>query len=68
MPRYQAVAREIVLYEVFFEADDDAAAEQFANELETVEFDYVEGDWEVVAVQAIPEPKPDPKQNQLTLF
>jgi hypothetical protein len=51
------------------EAEDDEAAKQFGSEMDPQEFEYLDGgEWEIVDVQLIPEPKPDLKKNQLNLF
>jgi hypothetical protein len=69
MPRYQVITREIQYYIVQVEAEDDEAAKQVGSEMDPQEFEYLDGgEWEIVDVQLIPEPKPDLKKNQLNLF
>jgi hypothetical protein len=69
MSRYQVIAREIQYYIAQVEAEDDEAAKQVGSEMDPQEFEYLDGgEWEIVDVQLIPEPKPDLKKNQLNLF
>ena len=60
MPRYRVITREIQYYIVQVEAEDDEAAKQIGSEMDPQEFEYLDGgEWEIVDVQLIPEPKPD---------
>ena len=69
MPRYRVITREIQYYIVQVEAEDDESAKQVGSEMDPQEFEYLDGgEWEIVDVQLIPEPKPDLKKNQLNLF
>jgi hypothetical protein len=69
MPRYHVIAREIQFYFAQVDAEDDKAAEQIGNELDAQEFQYLDGgQWEIVEVQLISEPKRDLSKNQLNLF
>ena len=69
MPRYRVITREIQYYIVQVEAEDDETAKQIGSEMDPQEFEYLDGgEWEIVDVQLIPEPKPDLKKNQLNLF
>jgi hypothetical protein len=69
MPRYHVIAREVQFYVAQVDAEDDEAAKQIGNEMEAQEFEYLDGgEWEIVDIQLIPEPKPDLRKNQLNLF
>ena len=69
MSRYQVIAREIQYYIAQVEAEDDEAAKQVGSEMDPQEFEYLDGgEWEIVSVELMPEPKPDLKKKQLNLF
>jgi hypothetical protein len=69
MPHYHIIGREIQYYIAKVEAEDEEGAKQIGSEMDPQEFEYLDGgEWEIVDVQLIPEPKPDLKKNQLNLF
>ena len=69
MPRHNVIALEIQYYIAQVEAEDDEAAKQTGNEMDAQEFEYLDGgEWEIVGVELIPEPRRDLSKNQLSLF
>jgi hypothetical protein len=68
MPRYQVIGKALWIYEAFFEADNDEAAQEIAKEMNEKEFEILETHWKIGRVIRLPEPKQNASKKQTSLF